>query len=224
MSQWPRNSQLYLIFIMTRRRKLILIVLALIVLIILLFLLVFFLGKRGPTGANVNAPVTNQAITNQGRLGTPGGNINAGGVTVNVNAGAPGGTAGKVPSLEDNLKKLASNFAERFGSYSNQNQFENFRDLEVLMSEKMKTWTENYILETKAKNPNTSVYYGLTTKAIKANLISLDEKAGKAEVLVSAQRWEAKETTTNIKVFYQDIGIKFVFENKEWKVDGAFWK
>ena len=208
---------------MTRRKKIILVVIILIILIIIVLLFLLW-GRGSPTGVNVNAPMTNEAIVNQGRLEILGGNINAGGVTVNVNAGTPGGVAGRVPSLEDNLKKIASNFAERFGSFSNQNQFENIQDLEVLMSEKMKAWAENYVLEAKAKNPDTSVYYGITTKAIKADLVSLDEKAGRAEILVSTQRWEAKEATTNIRVFYQDIGIKFIFENKEWKVDAAIWK
>jgi len=208
---------------MSRRRKIILGVIILIILFILAILLFSFLSKRG-MGVNINTAITNTTPVNQVRFGAGTVNTNAVGVIVNVNAAVPGAVTPKGPNLEDNLKKIAIIFAERFGSFSNQNQFENLKDLEVFMSEKMKAWTDNFILESKAKNPDTSVYYGVTTKAIRANLVSLDEKAGKAEVLVSTQRWEAKETTTNIKVFYQDISIKFVFENKEWKVDGAIWK
>ncbi len=195
------------------------------ILVLILILLFLFLGRRGPAGTKANLTNAQTTGTGQAQSGLPlaGTNV-AGGVIVNVNGQAVIAAAPQGPTLEDNLKKIAINFTERFGSFSNQNQFENILDLEVFMSEKMKIWAKNYIAESQAKNTNTSVYYGITTKAIRADTKSLDEKGGQAELLVATQRWEAKETRTNIRVFYQTISIKFVFENKAWKVDSATWK
>jgi hypothetical protein len=202
---------------MSRRKK---IIIALIVAVILVIIILLLLNW--PKAAiNTNTPANVNITTNQS---LPSGETNTNaGVTVNVNAGS-GAAAPQGPTLEDNLKKIALNFAERFGSFSNQNQFQNIEDLKILMSNKMIAWADKYVRDALAKNTDTSVYYGITTKAINASAVKINEKAGQAEILVYTQRWEAKEVSTNIRVFYQNISIKFVFENGNWKVDGAYWQ
>jgi len=198
----------------TRRRKIILGGLAVFILAILIFLLLSFLQGKAPAGNNQ----PNQESTN-----AAGGNLKLNGAANNGTAANLTETGGKKINLEDNLKKIAINFTERYGSFSNQNQFQNIIDLESLMSEKMKTASEKLMAETKLQN--TSVYSGTTTKAISAKLASLDEKAGVAEVIVSTQRFVATNSTANItKVYYQDMAIKFILIDKEWLVDGAIWK
>lgn len=187
---------------------------AVFILAILIFLLLSFLQGKAPAGNNQ----PNQESTN-----AAGGNLKLNGAANNGTAANLTETGGKKINLEDNLKKIAINFTERYGSFSNQNQFQNIIDLESLMSEKMKTASEKLMAETKLQN--TSVYSGTTTKAISAKLASLDEKAGVAEVIVSTQRFVATNSTANItKVYYQDMAIKFILIDKEWLVDGAIWK
>ena len=66
----------------------------------------------------------------------------------------------------DDLARMASAFAERFGSFSNQSDYGNIRDLQIFMTDNMKVWAENYINDARAKKTQTTIYYGIVTKAI----------------------------------------------------------
>lgn len=187
-------------------------------------IILLLLNWRTATPTVNNNPIGNgNIVTNQQQLNSGGNNTNTG-VIVNVNAGGGAIAAPQGPTLEDSLKKISLNFAERFGSYSNQNKFQNLEDLKPLMSDKMAAWADKYVRDALAKNTDTSIYYGITTKAINASAVKIDEKAGQAEILVYTQRWEAKEVSTNTRIFYQNISLEFVFENGNWKVDAAYWQ
>lgn len=122
----------------------------------------------------------------------------------------------------NNLIKISSAFAERFGSYSNQSNFQNIRDLQIFMTDSMKRWSENYINSFTARD--NSIYYGVTTKALNAQLIKYSEDK-EAEILVKTQRRESVGNTANSTISYQDISIKLKKERGDiWKVDGAFWE
>ena len=122
------------------------------------------------------------------------------------------------------LKQLSIAFAERFGSYSNQSDYGNIRDLKIFMTEDMQKWADNYISESRAEKSQTSVYEGVITKAITAEIRQFDEISGLAEISVKTQRKQATVTTDNTSTYYQDIIIKFVREREEWKVDSAEWQ
>lgn len=125
-------------------------------------------------------------------------------------------------SLAANLKSTAASFAERFGSYSNEGNFNNLNDLRVLMTLKMNAWTNNYIASQQpGKNES---YYGVTTIAISSKIITLSEELGQADILVSTQRQTAKGSTINPRVTYQDLEIELVNTNDGWKVDSAQWQ
>lgn len=126
-------------------------------------------------------------------------------------------------SLEANLKAVASTFAERFGSYSNQNNFSNLDDLSSLMTVKMKAWVDNY----KAAQAPVSAdepYYGVTTQAVAVKISSFDEDLGRAKIVVSTQRQENKGSTVNPRVSYQDLELDLVKTGQGWKVDVAEWQ
>jgi hypothetical protein len=115
---------------------------------------------------------------------------------------------------------LSSSFAERFGSFSNQSNYDNFADARLFMTTKMQAWLDNYLTGLRAQNYN-GVFYSITTKALTTAVQKYDDKAGTATVLVRTQRQETKATTT--KVFLQNISLNLIRSNKEWKIDGAFW-
>lgn len=125
---------------------------------------------------------------------------------------------------QEDLKRLASAFAERFGSYSNQSDYGNISDLKIFMTQKMKSWADNYISQSREKKIDTSIYYGITTKSITSEVNKFDSDVGLAEILVKTQRREATGTTNNFTVFYQDIIINFIKETGAWKVNSAFWQ
>ena len=124
----------------------------------------------------------------------------------------------------DDLARMASAFAERFGSFSNQSDYGNIRDLLIFMTATMKNWADNYISDARSKKGDTSIYYGIVTKAIAATINRFDGDAGQAEILVRTQRRESAGASSNSSTFYQDIIIKFLRENGVWRVDGIYWQ
>lgn len=115
---------------------------------------------------------------------------------------------------------LAKLFTERYGSYSNEADFQNIRDVIPLMSASFAAATEKD-LATKVL-PKGS--YGVTTRVITVKVVSQDETAGTATVDLSTQRVEAKGSVQNTTTKYQDIELTFVNESGVWKIDSATWR
>ena len=124
----------------------------------------------------------------------------------------------------DDLARMAAAFAERFGSYSNQSNYGNISDLQIFMTDALKSWSLNYIQKEKARPDDTLIYFGVVTKAILSEVKSFDAGEGKAEILVKTQRRESAGATSNSTIYYQDILIKYVRENGVWRVEGVYWQ
>jgi len=125
---------------------------------------------------------------------------------------------------KSNLEKKASSFAERFGSYSNQSNYENISSLKVFMSKKMKIWADKFIKEAREKEEDSSVYNGVRTKALISEMINFDKAKGEAKILVKTQKVKTNGESGNPVSKQEDILIIFIKENGVWKVDGAFWQ
>lgn len=138
-----------------------------------------------------------------------------------INAGQP---AEKKGVTEDELKQIASSFAERFGSYSNQSNYGNIRDLKIFMNSTMEKWAEDYIQKEIAKVKDTSIYYGMTTMAVSGEVNHFDDDIGRAEITISTQRRMATGAISNAVNLQQDIIIKFIKERDVWKVSSATWQ
>ncbi len=121
--------------------------------------------------------------------------------------------------LVQQLTASGGQFAERFGSYSNQGNFQNLTDLYPLMTDAMRQTVERTIA---AAGAAPTGYVGVTTRAVSTRLVSLDEKAGSATVRVSTQRvtqtGDAAPTTS-----YADLTIIFRKVQNVWLVDSALW-
>lgn len=124
---------------------------------------------------------------------------------------------------EEQLKRTASLFVERFGSYSNQSNFSNVSDLKIYMSNDMKEWADDFVKKNNIER-DVSVYYGITTKAISQKIELIDEDTGESTILVNTLRRESGGELTEDNSFYQEVLVKFVLEKGFWKVDSANWK
>lgn len=128
---------------------------------------------------------------------------------------------------QKDLETMAVSFSERFGSYSNHSDavYQNIEELYIYMTPDMKKWAEGFVAaeRAKAQDPNAS-YYGITTKALAPRLVSFDDAAGKAEFIVSTQRRENTGESSEAKVYYQDIVIRFLKIDSVWKVNEARWQ
>lgn len=144
------------------------------------------------------------------------------------NGGNSGGKAVVKSKLKENamdenaLKEIASSFAERLGSFSNQSNFGNISDLKIFMTDKMKDWADNYITVQKEKKLDASTYFGVTAKALSVQTVSYNDFEDKAEFIVKTQK-RAMNETSELRTYYQDLSIKFVKDEGIWKVDSAEW-
>jgi hypothetical protein len=195
---------------MTKRKKIILIAVAVIVLLIIVFLLWWFLRPK-PV---VFIPSTNtDSVINPPKLPAAVGLTNS-----------PAAAIIKEPKTEAALRTIALTFAERFGSFSNQSNFENLNNLRDLMTVKMKGWVDNYVIEQRNNFNAEAGYYGITTQALSVIITSFDESLGRADAQVNTQRQESKGSTQNPRVYYQSLSLKLVKTDSGWKVDEAAWK
>ncbi len=119
---------------------------------------------------------------------------------------------------------IATSFAERYGTYSNQSGFRNFDELAPFMTDSMAKYVASYKQQLMAQYSDINIYYALVTKAISIQINNMDESSGTGEILVKNQRQEFKNTLANPRIFYQDILLKMLKVNNEWKVNGAYWQ
>jgi len=133
--------------------------------------------------------------------------------------------AKNVQQQEVPVNLVASPFAERFGSYNNQDASTNFVDLEFLMTDKMKKWVfETYIPQLKKSMPSLDHYFAVNTKALSNRIDSLDAAKGLATVTVGTQRQEIGDNNVQTKVYYQDAKVELQKVDAQWKVSGIFWQ
>ncbi len=134
-----------------------------------------------------------------------------------------GETISPAEQSRDEAEKLAVYFTERYGSSSNQSDFSNLTDLEVFMTDALKTRTRAFISAERAKTPAESAYQGITTKAAFVEFLTFSEVTGLAEGTVKTKRQEAK-ADGSVSTYDQSLSIALKKENSQWKVDRADWK
>lgn len=203
---------------MSRRTKIIIAVIIILLLLLGTALLLLLSGTPEAAAPEAGVPSANQP---------PSGFINSSttvnGVTTNTAAPAPAPAPAAPRDESTGVRQLARSFAERYGSFSNQGNNENLKDLRIFMSAAMQEKTDAYIAAEAAKPP-AQTYFGITTRSINVSLDAFDEEAGTATATVKTQRQEFRTSTGQPTVYYQDVVIAFVRENGVWKVDSATWQ
>ncbi len=200
---------------MDRRRKSLLIILtAFIVLVILVYFLVQSLGPKDLiVEPYINqdiddAPVnTSEVIVAQVEQGTVGSDVVSSGDT----------------SLNSELTRVAAMFTERFGTYSNQGDFDNAEDLKVFMSDELYSWATGYFASLKKELASNTEYYGMNTRSIAVKTNSLDTEKGIGDFSITAQRTE-KSASAESTVKYQTFAMKMIFNGETWKIDFVKWE
>jgi hypothetical protein len=199
---------------MTRNTKIILLVIGGIIAILLIILVISWGGEE-PT-ANIN---------NNNELGPVGSLPSDNHLLINDNQEVPVTKENTTvlnteQKQEINLERMARSFAERFGSYSNQSNFENIRDLQVFMTSYMKDWSDKYIAE--HSGGTSQLYWGVQTKGLTIKSSEVEES--EATIVVSTQRREISGDSSNYKTYNQDLKLVFKKVDGIWLVDGAYWQ
>lgn len=118
-------------------------------------------------------------------------------------------------------RRLANIFIERYGSFSNQGNYENVTDLYPLMTAPMRREADAYVRELKEARSDTSVYYGITTKSLSSSVIL--SGANRAAVAVTTQRQESAGAGGETRIIYQDATLNLIKIGPDWKVDNVKW-
>jgi hypothetical protein len=197
---------------MTRRNKLI-IILA-VVIFVFGIVLVALAPRFRQTQTNVNTNGSLPGVNGVPSQATPDATA--------IGAPTPPPVFTQEPSTQSVLLALAQVFAEKFGSFSNHANFQNLRDLEPLMTEDMKAWSARYM----AENPNkpNDQFYGVTTRALKAELVSINPEETEAQVVVTTQQAESRGTSGSPGISYAKLSISFKKIGTQWLVNSAVWQ
>jgi hypothetical protein len=141
----------------------------------------------------------------------------------------PASAVAQIPKLtkaqigQEELKRKSMLFAERLGSYSNQSTYQNLEDLKIFMTDNMLRWATDFVAKRLADTGDSQTYFGVSTKAVSAEVIKFDDANGIAEIDVSTQRNESTATVSNSKTYGQHLDVKLKKINGDWKIDSAIW-
>lgn len=160
---------------------------------------------QGPNGATPSVPELS---------GTPPAPLSS------ANTSVTGGGSETAPRA--GIEAFARSFAERYGSYSNQSDFENIENLYPFMTEKMQVSAQAFVSAQRAKQKGTETYAGITTRVLSTHSVS--QTSLPAVLTIKTQRTESGGALRNTRVYYQDIELSLVSEGGVWKVDQATWK
>lgn len=118
------------------------------------------------------------------------------------------------------LAQTARLVAERFGTFSSQNGFQNLRDLQPFMTASLSAWLDGYIRQL-GQSRSTATYTSTATLALRATVKEFDTDAGRATVAIDTSRTEVlgvKKTTSA-----HGFEVKFSREDSVWKIDNLRW-
>ncbi len=195
---------------MTRRNKLFLYLGIGILLLLLLLLLLYFLNRSQDGGVT---PTNQQPTTEPRRLPVI---PSPEATTVDVVAGQP--------EVQASLRTISQTFAERFGSYSNQQGFDYIDDINPLMTTKMRASAKSSLATWLLPYQNSDTYYGVSTEALSVVITEYDTASGRATASVSTQFQESIGTTINPRISYRTMIIQLVNTGSGWQVDEAAWQ
>lgn len=128
--------------------------------------------------------------------------------------------AGVTQEELDAIVKTAERFAERFGTYTNEENYQNFLNLKIYATPSMQAWMDNFVKEQQASfEERDLVFFGITTSALVSKVI--DARPGYVEILINTKREELTDQSEAADISYQNILIKMEEVDDDWKVDFA---
>ena len=190
------------------------IIVGILLLAVAVVLLLFF---RPKAAAPVEEPAAEQPATNTGLTSSP----SVPTQTFPVNPLVPTVTTPPAPDERLAARQSAEIFAERYGSYSNQGDFQNLKDLLPSMTASFRAKTEA-LIEANAGQVPPADYQGVTSVKFSSTLGDFDSDAGTATVIVTLQ--QTKTSATSTSVVYTTLTVSLKKENGEWKIDVAVWQ
>ena len=196
--------------------------------IVLSFAILSLAGLGCKKADNANQNINSAAVNNK-NIAINGSNANISNTNASIGGQENANTANPqqanaISRGKSDVEKIARFFTEFFGSFSTDSNYSNVTGLKIYMTQNMQKWADGFVADAKKNKSKEAGYFGVTTKTVSVKTDSFSEEQGKAEVIVSCQRREATGTSTNARIYYQDMSVSFLKEKGVWKVNEAKWK
>jgi hypothetical protein len=117
------------------------------------------------------------------------------------------------------MRVLALTFAERYGTYSTDANFQNLKDISSVLTPSFWERISKLIIQGQTADKS---YYGVTTHALIAKV--QQSAADGAVVTVSTQRQEQFSRVGEVQLSYQTLKVVLEKVKGSWLVDGASWQ
>lgn len=200
---------------LTRPQKIGLIAAAVLVVVAIIVVVV---TRSGGDQTNTNTPTDNTGIDINS---LPEANTQP----VNTNTEEPTATDPAADPADEStqatLMRLSRIVVERYGSYSNRNNYENITRLEPFMTDRFKEESIAFIDE-QQKTGFSEEFYGIVTSAESVKVQEF-KKQESATIIVSTRRVESRSNQED-KVITQDALVFFTYVGDNWKVDNITWQ
>lgn len=201
-------------------KKMLLIMVLLLTLLLLVFYFLFFYDFSGRDGEQVFKNEKNKIILPDSDNKKD--ELDANDKEVKENKITKIKKEDEVDATESILRKRVFFFTERLGTYSNQSNFENIKDLKLFMTDNMQKWADNF-LDEQSKKEYVGSYKGTTTRAISAEFLKLDKENNFAMISVDVQR-VSSDSRGNEKLTKSKLVVDFILVDDRWLVDKINWK
>lgn len=191
-------------------RARIFIIVSIIVLLILGVSMILIVRSRNKT----NLPQTTVPTDNTGAVNNEQviGQVVTGTV---IPEGLPAKTATPIEAEKNGVIQLAKVFVERYGTYSTDNNFQNIREVETIVSRSL--WSK--ISAPITAKTSTQSFVGMTTKVISMDLADWSDTA--ATIELKTIRTEEKNGIVTTR--YQNATVQMLKANSSWLVDKFVW-
>lgn len=115
-------------------------------------------------------------------------------------------------------RQVAELFAERYGSYSNQGDYRNLRDLLPVMTDRYRAETTAFLegAGTTAGQP----YEGVTSRKVSTSV----RESGAASAVVAVTLQQERTTSAGTSVGYRTLRMELRKIGDAWLVDRAAWE
>ncbi len=191
-------------------KKIIIIMVGLFILIIIVGVIGFFVVDKKNTDLVINNKAVETNNVNNGQmLPTISNNENKINYKNKVNI---------TPKEKEELTavKLANFFVSMLGSYSTDANFKNIIDLKPMMTDRMKSWADDFI---KRNLDNDNVVY-ITTKSFNSEI---KKSSDNIMIILVKTRREIK-SNDEYKIYNQDAIVTLNKLNSRWLVDSVVWQ
>lgn len=116
-------------------------------------------------------------------------------------------------------QQMAELFAERYGSYSNQGDYQNLRDLLPVMTASFRQTTEEF-LETADGTPG-QPFDGVSSEKVSTDVREADEDSAVIAVTLQQERTSGNAAPT---IGYRALRMELLRVGEDWRVDAATWE